>query len=263
MHLIESNYSTFESPELTYSSAYNNLTAAQFSMGKYAEALSTIQKHRSLFHKSESAKAHVFIYSYLNETNYYLVTSQFEKGAAIIKDIEKELDKFKSGVPGTALFSLCGNIANLYFGAGEYRQSLVWVNKIINHPKVMFREDVQASLRILQILIHYELNTPDILEHLIVSAYRFLHKRERLYKVEEGLLNFLRRLNKINASQTTQVKEFRTFRDELVQITKGPEEKKALLYFDLISWLESKIENRPFAEIVREKFLREGKKITR
>ncbi|TAL63025.1 MAG: hypothetical protein EPN85_01145 [Bacteroidetes bacterium] len=118
---------------------------------------------------------------------------------------------------------------------------------------MIFREDVQGWSRIMQILIHYELNTPDILQHLIIAAYRFLLKRKQLYKVEEGILNFIRRLSKTAASQKALLNEFSRFRDELVQITKDPEEKKALLYFDLISWLESKMEKRLFAEIVKRK----------
>lgn len=121
------------------------------------------------------------------------------------------------------------------------------MNKIINHPKVMIREDIQAWSRILQILIHYELNTPDILEHLIVSAYRFLLRRKHLYKVEQGILKFIRRLSKIDNSKRALLKEFGQFRAELIRITEDPEEKKAMLYFDLISWLESKIENKPLS----------------
>lgn len=39
------------------------------------------------------------------------------------------------------------------------------------------------------------------------------------------------------------------------KLLKIPYESKALEYFDFVSWLESKIENRPFAEVVREKCL--------
>jgi hypothetical protein len=33
-----------------------------------------------------------------------------------------------------------------------------------------------------------------------------------------------------------------------------PFEKRAFLYLDIISWLESKIENRPVQAIIRQKF---------
>jgi hypothetical protein len=34
-----------------------------------------------------------------------------------------------------------------------------------------------------------------------------------------------------------------------------PYERRAFLYLDIISWLESKIENKPVAEIIRNKYL--------
>jgi len=253
LHFIESNYSALVFPEITYSADLNRLTLVQHNLGKYQEALSTIYKHRSLVQQSGLVKVHAFIRSYINETNQYLLTGEFKKGTSIIKEIENGLVTLESKIPDALMFPLNVNIAGLYFGAGEYRKSLVWVNKIINNPKVIFREDIQSGARILQILIHYELRTPDILEHLLVSAYRFLLKRKLLYKVEKSMLDFIRRLDKTDTTQKVLMKEFGRFRDELLQITKAPEEKKALISFDWISWLESKIENRPFAEVVKEK----------
>jgi len=46
---------------------------------------------------------------------------------------------------------------------------------------------------------------------------------------------------------------FSKLRQELVIIAKDPFEKTILEYFDFISWLDSKNQKRPFAEIVKEK----------
>ena len=40
---------------------------------------------------------------------------------------------------------------------------------------------------------------------------------------------------------------------ELKQYEDDPYERRAFLYLDILSWLESKIENRPVREIIREK----------
>ena len=250
--LIETNYTTLTFPALTYSFVLNRLAIIQHHLGKNEELLSTIKKHRALVNKPGPVSTHAFAYSFINETNHYLTLGEFEKGTTGIKNIEKELDKIKSEVPATALYSLYGNITLLYFGIENYRQSLIWANKIINLPKGMIREDIQAWTRILHILIHYELKTPDILEYLIVSTYRFLLRRKHLFKVEQGILGFIRRLSKIDNSQKALLTEFSRFRVELIQITKDPEEKKAMLYFDLIAWLESKIENKQFSEIIKK-----------
>ena len=49
------------------------------------------------------------------------------------------------------------------------------------------------------------------------------------------------------------IKAFTEIKLKLVQLFKNPYERKVLEYFDFISWLESKIEKRSFAEIVKEK----------
>jgi hypothetical protein len=262
MQFIESNYLAIILPNENYSSVLNNLSIIQHNLGKHKELLQTIEKHRTLVNKSGMPSMNPFAYSYINETHHYITTGEFEKGAAIIRDIEKESDKLKTKIPDSLMLILIGNISLIYFGAGEYRKSLFWVNKIINHPKISSREDMQGWTRILQILIHYELNTPAILPHLLVSTYRFLLKRKLLYKVEEGMLQFIRRLSKTDdiryrnsAGHKALLENFGKFRNDLIKITKDPEERKTLYYFDLISWLESKIENRPFSEVVREKAL--------
>ena len=42
-------------------------------------------------------------------------------------------------------------------------------------------------------------------------------------------------------------------KSDLEKILKNPYELEFLVDFDIISWLDSKIEKRPFAEIVRKK----------
>ena len=60
------------------------------------------------------------------------------------------------------------------------------------------------------------------------------------------VLNFIRKkLPKITSQNDLQ--------KALLLLAKDSYEQKALKYFDFISWLDSKNENRPLAEIVKEK----------
>src|SRR5439155_27309205 len=105
---------------------------------------------------------------------------------------------------------------------------------------------------ILNLIVHYELGNEDILPYIVKSTYRFLYNRNRLYKFENSVLGFIaKKLPHITTGQEI-TEAFKKLKAELQEITKDPFEKRALEYFDFISWLESKIENRPFAEIVRE-----------
>ena len=47
--------------------------------------------------------------------------------------------------------------------------------------------------------------------------------------------------------------EFHQLKNELDRIWKDEYEKKAFDYFDIVSWLESKLSKKKFADVVREK----------
>ena len=42
-------------------------------------------------------------------------------------------------------------------------------------------------------------------------------------------------------------------RERFIELEKNTYEKRAFLYRDIISWLESKIENRKISDIIKEK----------
>ena len=167
--------------------------------------------------------------------------------------MDEQMSKIKFLIHYTAIYVLYFNCAEIYFGAGKYSRSLYWTRKITNAPAEACAEDIRAWGHIITILIHYEMKTSDILEHLTSSARRFLDKRARLYKVEDSILKFMHRLNKMETDRKLVQAEFRKFYEEIKTITKDPDEAKTLMYFDLLTWIESKIENRPVAEIVKEK----------
>ena len=255
LQLLEKNFEIFESPDMTYAMALSNLIIIQFNLRKYQEAYQSIKKYRAFARKGGAAASFTRVYSGIFETYYYIRTADFGNGLACITDIERDLSDMISETEFPAQVNFLNyNIAHLYFGAGEYRKALNYVITITRQPKSDFREDMQAFARILQLLIYFELKDTDIIEYQVVSAYRFLLKRKQLFGVEKSLLSFMRRISKKNLSDEMLLKEFIVLRDELTRITRKAEEKEALDYFDIIAWLDSKIQRRPFSEIAKEKY---------
>lgn len=253
MDFIKSNYSKLDLAEVHYASILNNITCMQFELKDYKGAFETIERHRSFIPKTSPVKDRVFAFTYTNEANCYLLTGEFEKGIAATKDKEQELLNIKHIANTRVIHSLYFNIASLYFGAGHYENALRWTRRTTNAARGEAPEDIQSWAHILTVLIHYEKKTNDIIEHLTSSAYRYLVKRDRLYKAEEEILDFLRRISAMDDSKKIIQAEFIKFRNEFIQITKDPKEQNALYYFDIISWLESKIENKSLGAIMKEK----------
>ena len=106
----------------------------------------------------------------------------------------------------------------------------------------------------MSLLVHYEMGKFDLLEYSVVSTYRYLLKRNRLYKVENIILDYIRKKAPLIDSEKKQLEAFIDLKDALITATKNdPFENRALEYFDLIAWLESKITGKKFSEIIKER----------
>jgi hypothetical protein len=66
------------------------------------------------------------------------------------------------------------------------------------------------------------------------------------------MIKFLRNIGNVYPHQFKD--EFKKLHTRLKKYEDDPYERRAFLYLDIISWLESKIENRPIDEIISEKF---------
>ncbi len=76
-------------------------------------------------------------------------------------------------------------------------------------------------------------------------------KMNDLHEVQKEIIRFLKNLNSIYPGDIK--KEFIKMKERFVELEKNTYEKRAFLYLDIISWLESKIENRKIGDIIREK----------
>jgi hypothetical protein len=143
-------------------------------------------------------------------------------------------------------------IGCLYFGSGDNKNAIKYLNMIINFKDVNFREDIHCFARILNLIAHYELGNDDLVEYQIRSVYRFLAKMEDLHKVQLAIFKFLRKLSTVYESDLKS--EFVKLHETLVKLADEPFEKRPFLYLDIISWLESKIQGISVQEVIRVKF---------
>jgi hypothetical protein len=143
--------------------------------------------------------------------------------------------------------------ASLYFGSGDYENTIKCLTKIINW-KVDLRTDLQCYSRLLHLIAHYELGNYQLLEYLIKSVYRYMAKMGNLSLVEEEIFKFLRKSFHISPKKIKP--EFEKLLGKLKTYEKNRFETRAFAYLDIISWLESKLRDVPVQDIIREKFLR-------
>ena len=243
-----------------YTSILANLIVATTLLKKHNGMLSIIRKLKAIPQMfstiliPENIKIKIFTVTYINELAIYGNTGEFEKGMLLIPEVQIGLEHFKTKINKRQLSVIYYNISSIYFGVNDYSRALIWINKILNDTEIEKTvPDLYCFSCILNLIIHFELAHFDLLEYIVKSTYRYLYKRGRLYKVEASILSFIRKKPPKIKSNEELIKAFKELKIELKEIYKDPFEKGALEYFDIISWLESKIENKSFAEIVKEK----------
>ena len=192
---------------------------------------------------------------YSTMLHFYLLRGEFEKGIELIKEIEPDLKQYEGKISQEIELTLSINSAIIYFGACNFSSTLHCLNKIIMNDSFNLRNDIVCFARILNLITHFELGNIDMLEYTVKSAYRFLYKKAGLHKFEIAILNFIKQKLPHIINNEDLKQEFKELKDELEVIVKEPLQQKVLESFDFISWLESKIQNRPFAEVLREKIM--------
>ena len=175
----------------------------------------------------------------------------FDEGVKIIPPMAKELEKFAHKMDFHSILIFYYKFACLYFGCDEYQKASYWLNKIINAKDIDLRADIISFARILNLICHYELENMDLVDYYIKSTFRFLMKKQDFHLFQKYIIKFLRRLGYI--SRTELPGAFKELYDQLLPLTNDPYEKRAFIYFDIISWLESKIQKRPVKVIMQEK----------
>jgi Mn-containing catalase len=105
--------------------------------------------------------------------------------------------------------------------------------------------------RVLSLVAHYEAGMDYHLDVQLRSTYKFLIKMNELQNVQREMIRFLRSLGSLYPSELKDA--FKKLYKEFKKYENDPYEKRAFLYLDVLSWLESKINNEPISESIRKK----------
>lgn len=203
------------------------------------------------FPKNDNISSLAFLYINANKLNLHFLEGTFNKGVYLVKIIEYGINKHKDRIDAHHIMVLYYKIACLYFGIGDNKTCIQYLKKIINNKNLKMREDLMCFARVLSLVAHYEAGMDYHLEIQLKSTYKFLLKMNDLHAVQKEMIKFLRNLGNIFPSELKN--EFQKLHTELKKYENHPYEKRAFLYLDIISWLESHLENRPVADIIREK----------
>lgn len=255
--LFEDNPDMKDKQPMLYIKGMHNLLATLYNLLYYSkfkvvlgqlEAYAADENRRS----NPNTETLLFQYIYTNKLNAFFMEGRFSEGVKIIPEILDRLQEFQNHLDPHRVLVFYFKIASLYFGSGNYYKAIEYLNKIIHYKNQSLREDIQCFARILNLIAHYEAGEDEALDYQIRSVYHYLGKMNNQQQMQIEIFRFLRNLGNIAPHQLRDA--FIKLKERLIDISQNPLERRPFLYLDIISWLESKIENMPVQEIMARKF---------
>ena len=242
-------------PELYMRGLHNSLSSLFYCDDK-VRFRSILQKLEGFVENNKqkfslNAKVLAFIYIETAKINLHFLEGTYSVGVKNIDTFEDKLSIFSAYIDKYRIMVFEYKNACLYFGAGNYRKSVFLLNRVINNSDKALKEDIQSFARILNIIAHYELGNDEHLSYQIKNTYRFLLKIKDLDGVQKLVLKTIKQNAYTDRKNLTQA--FIKFRKDYLQLMSDKYEWRSTLYLDILSWLDSKIENRTIEQIIWER----------
>ncbi|PCJ25030.1 MAG: hypothetical protein COA97_08620 [Flavobacteriales bacterium] len=255
--IMEDNPMIMKELPKRYVKALNNVMFAYMDFKDWDNCFLMIEKLKGLEKKrgfeSTDVQLKIFTFPHNAELLVCINKGAFSKAIAkVIPEILKGIEQYDGKINNEEVMLFYYNISRAYFGGGDYKSALKYINLVLNDSESGLREDVYAFARLVNLIIHYELGNYDLLDYTVKSTKRFVTKSRKNYKFETIFLKDFKKLLKNKNSEAMQ-KHYVDFRNELKEVLKDPYEKAAYEYFDFIAWLDSKIEKTTFEKIVKSK----------
>lgn len=256
---LESRPNIIKKQPRLYISMLHNTLVWQYQLKEFTAALDSAEKLKSFVVEQKNVLPdNLFNRTfYFTNTFFLLVYSRIGEYDLAVKSLKKFKDEFAefriTPVNKEAEWMFFDACAVAHFGAGNFSESAKYQNMIIQDNEGELRSDMQSMSRIFALLVHFELGNQELLRYMVKWTYRFLVKRNRLYKFETIILDFIRKKIQHLNTRKERTEAFIELKKELEKLLPDKFQRRPLDDFEFIEWLQSKIENRPLAKILAEK----------
>ena len=199
---------------------------------------------RTFSSKDENIKLEVDLYA---RSIYYIVTDKVELYKELIPEFE--VLREKPFIHNVRKISLAYYMVMGSFLAEEYENAYKNIQWLKNHKHLGIRYDIEVAILTMESIILLEQREFSLLEYQLRSFYEYLKNRERKFQIETALLSFIKNGIKAKSKEEIFSNISSTYSEMEKIIKENPSEKAFLNSFDIVSWLQSKIENESFKKL--------------
>ncbi|MDR1780829.1 MAG: hypothetical protein LBR50_08905 [Tannerella sp.] len=252
--LFENNRHLWNDPPFYYVSMLEGILDNLRSIGSYDEMPYYIGRLKNIRNVPAGFQAHVSVLIFLYELFPYLDRGDFRLAKQLVDKHKNRLfaDMINLNLMRRAELSLCLSIIHL--GLGEYKKAQSILISEIIHDSRIYSLPLYRTIRLISLIIHYELEHNDIIEQTSRSIKRGISKTKDAYRVEYLMLDFLNKSGVALHGAANRKELLRKLSPEMSGIRNNIFERQILKNFDFIAWIESKLTLVPLSEILGNKF---------
>lgn len=257
IELYDSTPGKIEIEPYYYGNSIHNAITLTFNLREFEKIpgmLAKMERAIVLCTNKAQRKNLSYLFSH-QQLSFCLRTCDFDKALSLASSIISDFDKESIPVKSIETVLLLQNAAVACFIKGDLRGCIRILGQIHNEFSFSVHAEDESFFRIFRLIAHFEAGNQDVLPYYIHSTYRFLTRKKQVREFEKIIIDFLRRTLSRNADRNI-IKDLVLVKDEIERHVKKEFDQDISLKFDIVSWLESKIENKPFAEILKMKFSR-------
>ena len=245
---MENNSQFLKEDISQYISVLSNFILSGMLIQKYQLVNQYLNKLKSLSPLTLDDKTKLHRQYYTMKFEFCILSGDFDEGLFALNEHLKEVKKLDGNLFNRDSFLFL--YFYIQFGVGNYEIALDYLNRMLSLPKRVERQDLWVTARIVNLILHYEMGNTLLLDSLIRSTYRYLSKNNILSVYENTVLTFFRDLLKTHEKKQMQ----EAFIELKTELKKEKYDNPLYQTFNMSAWLESKIQQKKFQNIVRERF---------
>ena len=248
--LFENNPRSKLNPPIYYLSMLEGALDSLRSMGDYANMgyfLSRLEK--IIQNTSQEFRLNATCLMFQYRLFPFIDRGDFQKGADIMEEYRDILYSRYSELSPLRKSELILYTAIVHIGRQEYKEARAWIkNANIDHN--IRYTPVMKTIRLIELIIYYELGEKDILQYEARSIKRkFSSHNENAFKTEKLIISFVNR-TEIPVKQKDREEYMKSIAPKIADIRRDKYEHQLLYLFDFISWIKSKILHIPLSQAI-------------
>lgn len=252
--LFELDEALIAEKPLQYIMCYSFLARAYAISQQYNASFTCLDKIRSLqispIFKPMVYQIFIFTRCMINDSMFYLYTGQFEKHQKMVPYLLKGIEKYGDKIPSEDLSTLHYVLFMSYFGSNDYSSALTWLNKILNAPEKEVRPDLFRFSKLLNLILHFELQNTSLLTYLFKANQRYYESSGETREFEKVFMKYFKKIALLSKKPDT-TKYYEKMKVEINEAFKDPYQKFTLEYFNFEAWINSKLHGLSYKEALQ------------